>query len=186
MTKTTRGISCYLFKPTKDAPNSRLPVLHYHDSLPRPLVEESTVKFLTDNGWEHRVWKSPDFSRHSKMLTIECDLSRARGATSESGTSILIAMNVTVMISPLLCDLVLLLTVFWFEAVIRGSSTLLLGQISDGQGMEVTVNEGDVIVFPAGTAHSSLRSSEDYQYVGVYPEVRLYTCFFIHDRANKS
>lgn len=95
-------------------------------------------------------------------------------------------MNVTVMISPLLCDLVLLLTVFWFEAVIRGSSTLLLGQISDGQGMEVTVNEGDVIVFPAGTAHSSLRSSEDYQYVGVYPEVRLYTCFFIHDRANKS
>lgn len=38
--------------------------------------------------------------------------------------------------------------------------------------MEVTVEAGDVIVFPAGTAHSSLHSSEDYQYVGVYPEVR--------------
>lgn len=32
---------------------------------------------------------------------------------------------------------------------------------------------GDVIVLPAGTAHSSLESSEDYFYIGIYPEVSL-------------
>lgn len=51
----------------------------------------------------------PDFSRHSEMLTKECGLSRARGATSELGTSIPIATNVTVKILSLLCDLSLLM-----------------------------------------------------------------------------
>lgn len=50
---------------------------------------------------------------------------------------------------------------------------MLLGQISPtgGNGIEINVNTGDVIVLPAGTAHSSLRSSSDYRYIGVYPEV---------------
>lgn len=50
---------------------------------------------------------------------------------------------------------------------------MLLGQISStkGKGVEVNVKAGDVIVLPAGTAHSSLQSSPDYRYIGVYPEV---------------
>ena len=47
---------------------------------------------------------------------------------------------------------------------------MLLGRIEHGGGLEVDVKQGDVIVLPAGTAHSSLRSSEDYRYIGVYPE----------------
>lgn len=51
-------ISCYFFNSTKDAPNSWLPVLHYHSVLPRPLSEQSTIIYLTENGWEHRVCKT--------------------------------------------------------------------------------------------------------------------------------
>ncbi|KAH7009860.1 hypothetical protein EDB80DRAFT_891995 [Ilyonectria destructans] len=56
--------------------------------------------------------------------------------------------------------------------IFRGHSTLLLGQISPTgeNGVEINVKTGDVIVLPAGTAHSSLRSSSDYRYIGVYPE----------------
>lgn len=49
---------------------------------------------------------------------------------------------------------------------------MLLGKIEQGKGLEVDVQAGDVIVLPAGTAHSSLESSSDYQYIGVYPQVR--------------
>lgn len=51
---------------------------------------------------------------------------------------------------------------------------MLLGKISTGQGMEVDVKTGDVIILPAGTAHSSLASSSDYRYIGVYPQVSLF------------
>lgn len=48
-------VNCYLLPATADAPNSRLPVLHYRNVLPSPLSEDSTVNFLTANEWEHRV-----------------------------------------------------------------------------------------------------------------------------------
>ncbi|KAF5563452.1 cupin domain-containing protein [Fusarium napiforme] len=54
--------------------------------------------------------------------------------------------------------------------IFQGSSTLLLGKIQKGKGVEVPVKAGDVIVLPAGTAHSSLESSSDYRYIGVYPK----------------
>ena len=55
--------------------------------------------------------------------------------------------------------------------IFQGHSKLLLGRIQDGNGLEVDVKTGDVIVLPAGTAHSSLQSSPDYRYIGVYPQV---------------
>jgi uncharacterized protein YjlB len=41
----------------------------------------------------------------------------------------------------------------------------------DGTGLKVDVEAGDVVVLPAGTAHSSISSSPDYRYIGVYPYV---------------
>jgi uncharacterized protein YjlB len=38
--------------------------------------------------------------------------------------------------------------------------------------MEVRVKAGDVVLLPAGTAHSSTQSSPDYKYIGVYPQVK--------------
>ncbi|KAF9883610.1 hypothetical protein FE257_003117 [Aspergillus nanangensis] len=55
----------------------------------------------------------------------------------------------------------------------QGSSTLLLGAAAgDGNetGLKITVRAGDVLVLPAGTAHSSVDSQGDYRYVGVYPQ----------------
>ncbi|KAK4081402.1 hypothetical protein Purlil1_11663 [Purpureocillium lilacinum] len=87
------SVNCYFLRPTRDAPNNQLPVLHYQNVLPKPLTEDSAKDFLTANKWEHR----------------------------------------------------------------------------DGTGVKINVKAGDVIVLPAGTAHSSLKSSSDYRYLGVYP-----------------
>ena len=65
--------------------------------------------------------------------------------------------------------------------IFQGHSRLLLGKIEDGKGLEVDVQAGDVIVLPAGTAHSSLDSSPNYRYVGVYPQVSLYSYSTITD-----
>lgn len=48
-------VNCHLLPATADAPNSRLPVLHYRNVLPNPLSEDSAIGFLTANEWEHRV-----------------------------------------------------------------------------------------------------------------------------------
>ncbi|KAH8702350.1 hypothetical protein BGW36DRAFT_372663 [Talaromyces proteolyticus] len=56
--------------------------------------------------------------------------------------------------------------------IFRGSSTIVLG-VGGGDesgGLRVRVQAGDVIVLPAGTAHSMADSTEDYRYIGVYPE----------------
>lgn len=63
--------------------------------------------------------------------------------------------------------------------IFAGRSTLLLGKIGSGNGREVSVKAGDVIVLPAGTAHSNLESSPDYRYIGVYPKVSLPVKFML-------
>ncbi|KAL4948473.1 hypothetical protein BDW69DRAFT_176397 [Aspergillus filifer] len=56
--------------------------------------------------------------------------------------------------------------------IFQGHSKLLLGVGGSDRagGLEVNVRVGDVIVLPAGTAHSCVESSKDYQYIGVYPQ----------------
>jgi len=58
-------------------------------------------------------------------------------------------------------------------AVFKGSSRLLLGRgpldQPDGGNVEVELGPGDAIVLPAGVAHCSIRSENDYEYVGLYP-----------------
>jgi len=59
-------------------------------------------------------------------------------------------------------------------AVFKGHSTLLLGRgpldPADEDDLVVDLKEGDAIVLPAGVAHCSLESSDDYEYVGLYPK----------------
>jgi len=40
----------------------------------------------------------------------------------------------------------------------------------EGEEVLVDLSEGDAIVLPAGVAHCSLESSDDYEYVGLYPK----------------
>ena len=59
-------------------------------------------------------------------------------------------------------------------AVIRGSTRFLFGKgpLDHGvDGIEVNLAAGDVIVDPAGVAHCNLYSSDDLEYIGVYPKV---------------
>ncbi|KAL2830599.1 hypothetical protein BDW59DRAFT_19115 [Aspergillus cavernicola] len=58
--------------------------------------------------------------------------------------------------------------------IFQGSSTLLLGAaggngVSDF-GLRLIVHAGDVLVLPAGTGHGSVEATDDYRYIGVYPE----------------
>ncbi|KAF5528644.1 Uncharacterized protein CGCA056_v000124 [Colletotrichum aenigma] len=122
------AVQCYFLSPNEDAPNSRLPVLHYRDVLPEPRDEASVTDFLTRNRWEKRGTWGHIGIRHFHPNSHEC------------------------------------------YGIFQGHSKMLLGKIYTGQGMEVDVKTGDVIILPAGTAHSSLASSSDYRYIGVYPQ----------------
>jgi len=59
-------------------------------------------------------------------------------------------------------------------AVFKGHSRLLLGRgpldPESEDDLLVDLKEGDAIVLPAGVAHCSLESSDDYEYVGLYPK----------------
>lgn len=48
-----------------------------------------------------------------------------------------------------------------------------VGQLDETLGHEIDVHTGDVVVVPAGTAHSCASSTEDYRYIGVYPAVNI-------------
>ena len=59
-------------------------------------------------------------------------------------------------------------------AIYKGSTRFLFGKgplDEDVNGIEVDLQAGDVIVDPAGVAHCNLRSSDDFEYIGVYPKV---------------
>ncbi|KAH7048363.1 hypothetical protein B0J12DRAFT_755322 [Macrophomina phaseolina] len=57
--------------------------------------------------------------------------------------------------------------------IFRGTSTLVFGEgglDAPGTGVRCTVSAGDVVVVPAGVAHASATSADDYKYIGVYPQ----------------
>lgn len=60
-------------------------------------------------------------------------------------------------------------------AIFKGSSRLLLGRgpldPADKDDLLIDLNIGDAIVLPAGVAHCNIESSDDYEYVGLYPKV---------------
>jgi len=59
--------------------------------------------------------------------------------------------------------------------VFSGSSQLLLGRGKldppTDEDLILDVKVGDALVVPAGVAHCSLKSSDDYEYMGLYPKV---------------
>lgn len=67
-------------------------------------------------------------------------------------------------------------------AVFKGHSRFLLGRgpldPTSKDDTFVDLRRGDVIVLPAGVAHCNVESSEDYEYVGLYPEVSRWFLFF--------
>jgi hypothetical protein len=98
---------------------------------------------------------------------------RAHGDISLYDTFTRIVMNVTVCMS--IFDNRKSFLILFLIGIFSGSSTIVLG-IGGGDengGVRVQVHAGDVIVLPAGTAHSMTDSSSDYRYIGVYPDVRL-------------
>lgn len=60
--------------------------------------------------------------------------------------------------------------------IFRGNSSFVLGRGKEDKsgGTIISVSSGDVLVLPAGTAHASVESSEDYKYIGVYPVVSIF------------
>ncbi|KAG8406567.1 hypothetical protein J3459_018651 [Metarhizium acridum] len=164
-----QSVQCYYLPPNSDVPNSPLPVLHYRGVLPSDATEDMVTKFLTANTWEKRVrdreeglmsyamlalmntcrpgrlgayWHPPFPSKHARVLWYDC-------------------LEADRLVSKI-CHLIL-------AGIVSGRSTMLLGKINDGTGVDVEVQRGDVIVLPAGTAHSSIESTPDYFYIGVYP-----------------
>lgn len=55
--------------------------------------------------------------------------------------------------------------------VCRGTTTLQLG---GGQGEQVTIATGDVLIIPAGVAHKNLREENAVTCIGAYPDGREY------------
>ncbi|PGH15014.1 hypothetical protein AJ79_02694 [Helicocarpus griseus UAMH5409] len=56
--------------------------------------------------------------------------------------------------------------------IFQGTSTLRIGRgkhDAHSSGILIPIATGDVVVIPAGVTHSSVDSTDDYRYVGVYP-----------------
>lgn len=140
----------YRFSPTPHVPNSPLPVLVYRSVLPAYPTAGSTTEAIEKNLWLRGGVFKTFRTHHFHSVTHEC------------------------------------------YAVFRGSSTLLLGRgpLESEGGVEVRLAQGDIIVLPvstsartspgdesnmaqAGVSHCSLDSDGDYEYVGLYPKVRL-------------
>lgn len=66
----SEAVQCYFLPSTHDAPNSRLPVLHYQNVLPFPRIESIAREFLTTHEWEHRVSLSGRAELSRAPLTV--------------------------------------------------------------------------------------------------------------------
>ena len=71
----------------------------------------------------------------------------------------------------------------FFSAIISGSSKALMGvgkldnvnlvdeKVSEGPGVVLDLRQGDVVVHPAGTAHSNITEEDHYRYLSFFPQV---------------
>lgn len=92
-------VECFFVPPTKDVPNSRLPILVYRGVLPHPKTENTATQFLTRNRWEKRVCSpNPTLLAHSdsRAQLPANTSSRELGDTLEPDTSTPIATSVMV------------------------------------------------------------------------------------------
>lgn len=62
----------YFVPSTSDAPNNRLPILHYQGVLPEPLNEDTATEFLSSNKWEKRGTWGHIGIRHFHPNSHEC------------------------------------------------------------------------------------------------------------------
>lgn len=61
-----------------------------------------------------------------------------------------------------------------FKGVVVGTTTMLVGRgplDNESEGQLISLEPGDVIILPAGVSHMNAEFTEDYRYVGVYPDV---------------
>ncbi|RJE21480.1 hypothetical protein PHISCL_06175 [Aspergillus sclerotialis] len=135
----------YILPPTPYAPNSPLPVLVYRKALPEPVTEESSQKFIEENGWERRgpVNKAIPRERYFHRNAHQC-----YGILSGSSQVLL--------------------------GVGTGDANTCLTSKSEANtgpiGALVTLDAGDVIIYPAGTAHSDVSDEEGCTYIAFSPD----------------
>ncbi|KAF4548066.1 Hypothetical protein D9617_32g091860 [Elsinoe fawcettii] len=58
-------------------------------------------------------------------------------------------------------------------AIFKGSTRYLIGKgplDEDIPGIELDLAAGDLVIQPAGVAHYNISSTEDFEYIGVYPK----------------
>lgn len=147
--------------PTPHVPNSHLPVLIYRNALTTPTPND-ILSTIEPNHWLKGGQWSRSVATHFHATTHEC------------------------------------------YGITRGSSTYVLGKSPvDGDGYvacEIEVRHGDVFVLPvsqqaldcftsggatggtdlnvelqAGVSHTSINHRDDYEFIGLYPEVSLGT-----------
>ena len=63
-------------------------------------------------------------------------------------------------------------------AVINGTARVLFG---GPNGVTVSLNEGDVVIIPAGVAHQFVEGEDDFKVVGAYPEGQSYDVLYGKD-----
>lgn len=97
---------------------------------------------------------------------------RHMGSNQPCDTFIQTRTNASIRVLVLPIELFLFSNNILSPGVFQGESTILVGCGSSEGGQEIDVSAGDVIVLPAGIGHCSTQSSNNYKYIGVYPDVR--------------
>lgn len=60
-------------------------------------------------------------------------------------------------------------------AVISGNARI---QFGGPDGVAIIIDQGDVVVVPAGVAHKCLEHTDDFKVIGAYPEGQLYNILY--------
>jgi uncharacterized protein YjlB len=112
------------FEDDGGIPNSRLPVLVYHE-VPDARRAGDCEQLFASNDWRG-AWRNGIYTFHHFHSTAHEVL-----------------------------------------GIVSGRAIVMLG---GPEGREFEVTRGDVLVLPAGTGHCNLRSSDDLQVIGAYPD----------------